>query len=80
MPGCDKIKLRASGFRLVNDVIDDMLVIAIVAMGKRARSDVYQLASERMKSFYQSSMMVASGALRPGRYFYISIQHIELFE
>jgi len=47
--GCYKIKLRASGFRLVYQVIDDQLIIAVVAVGKRERSDVYQLASERMR-------------------------------
>ncbi|MEG3130593.1 type II toxin-antitoxin system RelE/ParE family toxin [Pantoea cypripedii] len=45
-----KIKLRASGFRLVYQVIDMQLVIAVVAVGKRERSDVYNLASERMRS------------------------------
>lgn len=49
MPGCYKIKLRASGFRLVYEVIDNVLIIAVVAVGKRERSDVYQLASERLK-------------------------------
>ncbi|WP_423282754.1 type II toxin-antitoxin system RelE family toxin [Escherichia coli] len=46
---CYKIKLRASGFRLVYQVIDDMLIIAVVAVGKRERNNVYHLASERMK-------------------------------
>ncbi|KFF70160.1 type II toxin-antitoxin system RelE/ParE family toxin [Pectobacterium brasiliense] len=46
---CYKIKLRASGFRLVYEVIDDVLIIAIVAVGKRERSGVYHLASERMR-------------------------------
>ena len=46
---CYKIKLRASGFRLVYQVIDDMLIIAVVAVGKRERSNVYNLASERMR-------------------------------
>jgi len=46
---CYKIKLRASGFRLVYQVIDDQLVIAVVAVGKRERSAVYQLASERIR-------------------------------
>ncbi|MCZ6220851.1 type II toxin-antitoxin system RelE/ParE family toxin [Escherichia coli] len=45
---CYKIKLRASGFRLVYQVIDDMLIIAIAAVGKRERNNVYNLASERM--------------------------------
>ncbi|EPK0104504.1 type II toxin-antitoxin system RelE family toxin [Klebsiella aerogenes] len=46
---CYKIKLRASGYRLIYQVIDNQLIIAIVAVGKRERSDVYALASERMK-------------------------------
>lgn len=47
--GCYKIKLRASGFRTVYQVIDEQLIIAVVAVGKRERSDVYNLASERMR-------------------------------
>ncbi|HDS7197462.1 TPA: type II toxin-antitoxin system RelE/ParE family toxin [Klebsiella oxytoca] len=46
---CYKIKLCASGFRLVYQVIDDQLIITVVAVGKRERSGVYNLASERMK-------------------------------
>ncbi|WP_336221705.1 type II toxin-antitoxin system RelE/ParE family toxin [Citrobacter amalonaticus] len=46
---CYKIKLRTSGFRLVYQVIDDVLVIAVVAVGKRERSEVYQLASDRLR-------------------------------
>ncbi|MEN4545351.1 type II toxin-antitoxin system RelE/ParE family toxin [Pantoea agglomerans] len=46
---CYKIKLRGFGFRLVYQVIDDQLVIAVVAVDKRERSDVYHLASERMR-------------------------------
>lgn len=46
---CYKIKLRASGFRLVYQVIDDKLIIAVVAVGKREHSNVYNLASERMR-------------------------------
>ncbi|GKW04679.1 RelE toxin [Pectobacterium carotovorum subsp. carotovorum] len=49
MKDCYKIKLRTSGFRLVYEVIDDILVIAVVAVGKRERSGVYHLASERMR-------------------------------
>ena len=46
---CYKINLRTSGFRLVYQVIDDVLVIAVVAVGKRERSEVYQLASDRLR-------------------------------
>lgn len=49
MPGCYKIKLRASGFRLVYQEIDDKLIVAVVAVGKRESSDVYRVASERIK-------------------------------
>ncbi|MDR5019541.1 type II toxin-antitoxin system RelE family toxin [Yersinia rochesterensis] len=46
---CYKIKLRSSGFRLVYEVIDDILIVAVVAVGKRERSEVYKLASERLR-------------------------------
>ncbi|EAA5258666.1 type II toxin-antitoxin system RelE/ParE family toxin [Salmonella enterica subsp. enterica] len=46
---CYKIKLRVSGFRLVYQVIDEQLVIAVVAVGKRERSEVYHLASDRLR-------------------------------
>ncbi|EKS7814712.1 MULTISPECIES: type II toxin-antitoxin system RelE family toxin [Edwardsiella] len=49
MPNCYKIKLRASGFRLVYQVINDELIIAVVAVGKRERSEVYTLASKRLR-------------------------------
>ncbi|ETT05849.1 addiction module toxin, RelE/StbE family [Providencia alcalifaciens PAL-2] len=49
MQNCYKIKLRTSGFRLVYQVIDDVLIIAVVAVGKREKSQVYNLASERLK-------------------------------
>lgn len=47
--GCYKVKLRSSGFRLVYQVIDNDLIIAVVAVGKRERCDVYNLASERLR-------------------------------
>ncbi|WJV63498.1 type II toxin-antitoxin system RelE/ParE family toxin [Pectobacteriaceae bacterium CE70] len=46
---CYKIKRRMSGFLLVYQVIDDKVIIAVVAVGKRERNDVYNLASERMR-------------------------------
>lgn len=46
---CYKIKLRASGFRLVYQVLDNVLIIVVVAVGKRERNNVYNLASARMK-------------------------------
>ena len=49
MKNCYKIKLRSSGFRLVYEVIDDVLIVAVVAVGKRDRSEVYNLASDRLR-------------------------------
>ncbi|HBV9912305.1 TPA: type II toxin-antitoxin system RelE/ParE family toxin [Klebsiella aerogenes] len=44
-----KIKLQNPGYRLVYQVMDNQLIIAIVAAGKRNCSDVYQLTSKRMR-------------------------------
>lgn len=48
MPDCYKIKLRSSGFRLVYQVVDDHLIVVVVAVGKRENNLVYQLAQERL--------------------------------
>jgi len=42
-----KIKLRKSGYRLVYDVVDDRLVILVIAIGKRNREAVYEKAAKR---------------------------------
>ncbi len=42
-----KIKLRKSGYRLVYEVVDDRLVILVIAIGKRNRAAVYEKAAER---------------------------------
>jgi len=42
-----KIKLRASGFRLVYEVRDRELVVVVVAVGKRERGKVYGKAARR---------------------------------
>ena len=47
MPDCYKIKLKASGYRLVYQVIDERVVVSVVAVGKRERSSVYEKASKR---------------------------------
>ncbi|WBE25090.1 type II toxin-antitoxin system RelE family toxin [Denitrificimonas caeni] len=48
MPHCYKIKLRSIGFRLVYQVLDQTLVITVVAVGKRERNEVYRKARERL--------------------------------
>ncbi|NIE78130.1 type II toxin-antitoxin system RelE/ParE family toxin [Pantoea sp. Ap-967] len=47
MAGCYKIKLRSVGYRLVYRVIDERVVVLVIAVGKRERSDVYDVAQAR---------------------------------
>ncbi len=42
-----KIKLKSAGYRLVYEVRDDVLVVVVVAVGKRERSAVYRTAAKR---------------------------------
>ncbi len=42
-----KIKLRSIGYRLVYSVKDDRLVVLVIAIGKRERSEVYEAAKKR---------------------------------
>ena len=43
-----KIKLRQSGYRLVYKVEDDVIIVTVLAIGKRARSEVYRKALSRL--------------------------------
>ncbi len=45
---CYKIKLRQVGYRLVYQVIDDILVVAVVSVGKRDKLIVYAKAEDRL--------------------------------
>jgi len=47
MPGHFKIKLRASGYRLVYRVEDERVVVVVVAVCKRERGAAYQSAGKR---------------------------------
>ena len=42
-----KIKLRASGFRLVYEVQEHEVLVLVVAVGKRERNAVYRQADQR---------------------------------
>lgn len=42
-----KIKLRSAGSRLVYEVIDERLVVVVIAVGRRDRSAVYETAKRR---------------------------------
>lgn len=47
-PDCYKIKLKASGYRLVYQVRDDVVIVFVIAVGKRERSAVYRDAHKRL--------------------------------
>lgn len=49
LAGCFKIKLRASGFRLIYQVIDEEIVIWIVVVGKREDEKAYDIAKKRIQ-------------------------------
>jgi len=42
-----KIKIRASGYRLVYEVIEKEIVILVIAVGKREKGTVYKKARDR---------------------------------
>lgn len=48
LPDCYKIKLRSNGYRLVYQVIDQEVMVFVVAIDKREREQVYRKAAERL--------------------------------
>jgi mRNA interferase RelE/StbE len=48
MPACYKIKLRAEGLRAVYQVRDDVLLLLVLAIGKRERNEVYDEARQEL--------------------------------
>lgn len=48
LPDCYKIKLRASGYRMVYQVIEDQVVVLVLSVGKREWSEAYQTAKQRL--------------------------------
>lgn len=49
LPNAYKIKLRATGFRLVYEVNDHTVTITVVAVGKREDNAVYLAAQARLR-------------------------------
>jgi mRNA interferase RelE/StbE len=48
MPDCYKIKLKSSGYRLVYQVIDEKVVVFVIAVGRREKKEVYAEAVKRL--------------------------------
>lgn len=44
-----KIKLRQAGYRLVYEVRDDIITVTVIAIGKRSKNEVYELALARLR-------------------------------
>ena len=49
MPDCYKIKLRAVGYRLVYQADDSVVLVTVIAVGKRDKGLVYLSAAGRTK-------------------------------
>ena len=46
-PNRYKIKLRSIGYRLVYEVINNEIVVLVVAVGKRENNSIYDIANKR---------------------------------
>lgn len=46
-PNRYKIKLRSIGYRLVYEVIDDEVIVLVIAVGKRENNEVYNIMNAR---------------------------------
>lgn len=49
LPDCYKIKLRAVGYRLVYQVEDKLVLVTVIAVGKRDKGLVYLAATRRTR-------------------------------
>jgi mRNA interferase RelE/StbE len=47
LPDCYKIKLRTVGYRLVYQVDDKVILVTVIAVGKRDKGLVYLAAKKR---------------------------------
>ena len=43
-----KIKLRQQGYRLVYSVADEVVTVTVIAVGKRDRNEIYEIALARL--------------------------------
>jgi len=48
LPDCYKVKLKSAGYRLIYQVIDQEIVVFVVAIGKREREAAYEVAQDRL--------------------------------
>lgn len=48
MPNCYKIKLASKGYRLIYRVDDEVVFVTVIAVGKREKSKIYDVARTRL--------------------------------
>lgn len=48
-PNLYKIKLRQAGYRLVYEVRDEVITVTVIAVGRRSKNEVYELALARLR-------------------------------
>ena len=46
-----KIKLRSIGYRLVYEVVDNEIIVLVIAIGKRENNAIYRSAGSRSSSY-----------------------------
>lgn len=49
---CYKVKAPVTGYRLVYRIADDVLIILVIAVGKREDSEVYKNAKKRVGDYF----------------------------
>lgn len=59
LSGCYKIKLLKAGYRLVYEVLEDVVVVLVLAVGNRKDSAAYTEAIERITSGAREAVVKA---------------------
>lgn len=49
MRDCYKIKLRSAGYRLIYHVVDEQIVVVVIAIGKREGGAIFDVAARRLR-------------------------------
>jgi len=68
-----KIKLRQSGYRLVYKVEDDVIIVTVLAVGKRERSDVYRKTMKRLDDWLRYNAALRGEQRKPPNLNYCAI-------
>ncbi|MBC3206711.1 type II toxin-antitoxin system RelE/ParE family toxin [Pseudomonas sp. SWRI111] len=50
LPDCYTVKLNSAGYRLIYQVLDQEVLVFVVAIGKREREAAYEVAQDRLPS------------------------------